>query len=357
MKIERCPLNPILTCEDVKPSSEEFKVVGIFNCGTATYHGETILLCRVAECVRDTDEKTLGVPVVVRGDDGDSHIEVKIFSKDDPKYDFSDSRKVTQIGYGKTSVAALTSLSHLRVARSKDGIHFTVEDHPFVMLDPFYEEWGMEDPRITQIGDKYYIDYVSVASFGVTTSLLCTRDFENFERLGVIFAPENKDVAIFPEKIGSLYYALNRPVPDGIGQPNIWLANSPDLIHWGDQKLLTSVSTADSWDSTRIGGGAVPVRTSRGWLVIYHGADRNDNYFLNAMLLDLENPTRILGKLSTPLLKPEEEYERIGFYDNVVFSCGVVAEEDVLRIYYGAADDKICMAEASISELLDALLS
>lgn len=356
MLINRCSHNPILTPADVKPSREDFEVVGVFNCGAAQLGEETVLLCRVAESVRAEDPSLLRVPVVAPAENGGAFFDTKVFSKTDPRFDFSDPRTVFEVSKEGKRTVALTSLSHLRLARSKDGTHFRIADRPAIMPDPFYEAWGMEDPRITQIGEDYYVTYSSVAPFGVSVSMLHTRDFQFFDRMGVIFPPENKDVTIFPERINGSYYAFNRPVPSGIGQPNIWLASSPDLIHWGNQRLFSTVSGADAWDSGRIGGGAVPVRTPYGWLTVYHAADRNDRYCLGVYLLALDNPAEVIGHLEFPLLEPEAEYERNGFFGNVVFSCGAVQWGDTLRVYYGAADDKICRADVNIPELMAMLL-
>ncbi len=353
--MRRCDENPILTPADVKPSRDGYTVVGIFNCGVAKYGNETILLCRVAEGVREQNPSVLKVPVIGKDEEGNAKFDTLSFSKTDPHYDFGDPRTVYRVDTKDRQVVALTSLSHLRVARSRDGIHFTVSETPVLMPDPDYESWGMEDPRVTQIGEDYFITYSAVAPFGVSTALLQTRDFREFQRLGVIFAPENKDVTIFPEKLNGNFFAFNRPVPQGIGQPNMWLAESPDLIHWGRQRLFRTVSRQNAWDSGRIGGGAVPIATPRGWLKIYHAADRGDRYCLGALLLKREDPSVILGQLEKPLLEPEADYEKNGFFGNVVFTCGALIEGDTLRIYYGAADDKICLAETSLSALLDRL--
>ena len=187
---------------------------------------------------------------------------------------------------------------------------------------------------------------------GAATSLISTRDFETFERHGIIFAPENKDVTIFPEKINGMYMAFNRPVPGGIGNPEMWLAQSPDLIHWGHQKHFCGISDADSWDNGRIGGGAVPFKTEQGWVKIYHAADRNDRYCLGAFLLDLSDPSRVIAKTEAPILEPEASYETEGFFGNVVFTCGCLVDGDCVSLYYGAADDKICRADFSVSQLL-----
>ena len=238
---------------------------------------------------------------------------------------------------GKKNIVNLTSLSHLRIARSSDGIHFEIEDKPAIALTAEEESWGMEDPRITKIEDTYYINYTSVTENGAATSLISTKDFKQYKRYGIIFAPENKDVAIFPEKIGGMYIAFNRPVPAAIGKPEMWMAKSPDLIHWGEQKHFYGLSKGDEscWYNGRIGGGAVPIKTDRGWLKIYHAADKKNHYCLGAFLLDLENPSKIIAKTEKPILKPEKDYEKEGFFGNVVFTCGCFVRQETLIIYYG----------------------
>jgi predicted GH43/DUF377 family glycosyl hydrolase len=212
------------------------------------------------------------------------------------------------------------------------------------------EAWGMEDPRITKIDEVYYISYTAVSRYGAAAALISTKDFITFTRHGIIFLPENKDITIFPEKIRGKYYAFNRPVPKSFGTPDIWLAESEDLLHWGKYRHFYEVSET-GWDNGRVGGGAPPIRTEKGWLKIYHAADSNDRYCLGAFLLDLEDPAKILAKSQLPLLEPEAEYEINGFFGNVVFTCGCLLEEDKLRIYYGAADDSICLAEISLQDL------
>lgn len=350
--LKRCKYNPLLTPEDVTPSDPRFQVDGIFNCGVAQYREEIILLCRVAESVKQTDENKIEIPVVIN-ENGENVIRTVVYDKKrQDEFDYSDSRSIFKMGAkGRRITANLTSLSHLRVARSKDGIHFTLDEKPSIMPIASEESWGMEDPRITQIGDTYYISYSAVTEHGVCVSLMKTEDFKSFERMGIIFGPENKDVAIFPEKIGGEYVAFNRPVPFGIGMPSMWLAKSPDLLHWGRQKLFMATSDKGRWDEGRVGGGAVPIKTEKGWLVIYHAADAADRYCLGIYLLDLEHPEQILGSLEFPFMEPEEDYEKEGFFGNVVFTCGAFLQEGNVIIYYGAADDKICRADIELDEI------
>jgi predicted GH43/DUF377 family glycosyl hydrolase len=185
-------------------------------------------------------------------------------------------------------------------------------------------------------------------------SLASTRDFRSFRRLGAIFPPDNKDVAIFPEKIGGRYYALHRPSSSGFGRPEIWLAESPDLLCWGNHRHLMGLREI-AWDDRRIGGGAVPFRVTEGWLEIYHGADHLNRYCLGAVLLNADEPWKIIARGERPILEPEAPYEASGFFGGVVFTCGALAEDDLVKIYYGAADTSIAYAEIPLEDILKGL--
>lgn len=349
MKVERFPENPLVTPADVPPSRPDFDVICAFNAGVARYKDEVILLLRVAE-MATSDERTLRVPILKCGVDNVG-IEVLEFRRDDPLVDFSDPRAIRL-----QEDVLLTSISHLRIARSKDGRHFTVDPTPALFPDRPSEVYGIEDPRVTQIEDTYYIAYKNVADTGIGVSLAVTRDFVHFEKKGIIFCPENLDVCIFPEKIGGRYAALTRPVPRYLGQPNIWIAYSPDLISWGDHRYVMGVEP-NTWAGKRIGAGAVPIKTDRGWLEIYHGATERNVYALGAVLLDLEQPHKVIARSRDPLLVPEAIYEMGGFMPDVVFTCGALAYGDRLDVYYGAADEVMAGAEMSITEILDSLAS
>lgn len=353
MKVIRCEKNPLIVPDDVKPSRPDFKVDGIFNCGVTKYKDEILLLCRVAESVKCENKDEVKIPIVIEKEGKDTLEVITYIKEEHPELDFSDSRQIMKEDKkGKKSVN-LTSLSHLRMARSKDGVHFTVDEQPAIFPNAEEESWGMEDPRITKIENIYYINYTSVTKNGAATSLISTKDFITYQRHGIIFAPENKDVTIFPEKIQGMYVAFNRPVPSGIGNPEMWIAKSPDLAHWGEQKHFCGLSDGDleQWDNGRIGGGAVPFKTEKGWVKIYHAADKNDRYCLGAFLLDLEDPSKVIAKTKNPILQPEMDYEKNGFFGNVVFTCGCLQEENTIILYYGAADDKICRVDIELSEL------
>ena len=346
MKVFRSSQNPIITPEDVKPSRDDFEVIGVFNAGVARFEGDVLLLLRVAE--RPINDNP-GVALATVYDIDAKKTLIQQFSKSDPEIDFSDSRLI-QTAAG----TYLTSISHLRLARSKDGIRFKIQDIPAIGPTTEYETFGIEDPRISLINGVYYIHYVAVSPLGVTTCLILTRDFDSFQRHGVIFCPENKDVVLFPEKIAGTFYALHRPVSPLFGRQDIWLAESPDLITWGNHRHLFGPRVG-GWDEAKVGAGAVPFRTERGWLEVYHGVDRNNRYCLGAVLLDMDEPWKVLARSSEPIFEPETDYECSGFFGNVVFSCGLLCENETLKIYYGAADTSICYAELSLKETLESL--
>jgi Predicted glycosylase len=348
---QRSPENPILTPASVQPSRPELEVVGVFNPAVIRHEGQVILLLRVAEAPRQGSAAEVAAPIY----HADSrHLEIKRWSLDAEGLDVSDPRIVVVDGH-----TWLTSISHLRVARSTDGIHFEVEPAPALSPATRYESFGIEDPRITLLGGTYWINYTAASPYGVSTALASTRDFRTFERHGVIFPPDNKDVTIFPEKIGGSYAALHRPMLEGLGRPAIWTASSPDMISWGSHRFVAA-ARGGSWDDSKIGGGAVPFRVHAGnhdgWLAIYHGVTGSPPaYSLGALLLDAADPARVIARSRDPILKPEAAYEREGFFSGVVFTCGLLAEGDLVRIYYGAADGVTAVADLSLDEILAGL--
>lgn len=256
-------------------------------------------------------------------------------------------------------VEDLRGHSVLVAAHSKDGYHFAVENHPCMSpsdLEPFktYEEYGVEDPRITLLEGIYYIVYTAYSRYGPRIGFAKTENFEIFERIALVSGPGNKDGALFPKKLGGQYVRLDRPIGKGIG--NLWISYSKDLIHWGNSRLLIEMRPR-RWDSYRIGSSAPPIETNKGWLEIYHGVKMGLSgpiYRLGALLLDLNNPRKVLGRSDIPILSPRETYERVGDVNNVVFSCGAIAEENgEIKVYYGAADTCICLATAHIDELVN----
>jgi predicted GH43/DUF377 family glycosyl hydrolase len=188
----------------------------------------------------------------------------------------------------------------------------------------------------------------------VGVGLRTTRDWKDFVHVGMIFPPHNKDCALFEEQIGGKYYALHRPSSPELGGNYIWLAESPDLVYWGRHRCLAH-SRDGYWDSARVGAGASPIKTSAGWLEIYHGATKQNRYCLGALLLDLDEPWRVLARSEAPIMGPLAPYEQEGFFGQVIFTNGHLVDGDRITLYYGAADSVICAAHLSISSILAGL--
>ncbi len=342
MSIERHADNLIIAAGDVRPSMDGYEVIGVFNAGVSRLGDEAVLLLRIAEKPINADPDCVFVPVY---DPKDEQTNIIRFQKNDPEIDFADPRLVvTKKG------TYLTSISHLRLARSSDGIQFTIDDVPFMAAKENYETFGLEDPRITIIDGTFNITYVAVSDQGVATALASTIDFQKVTRHGIIFCPDNKDVVLFPEKVNSQYHALHRPSSPLFETQNLWIASSPDLVNWGNHICLCSTREG-FWDEMKIGAGAPPFKTDKGFVEIYHGADRDNRYCLGALLLDLDDPSKIIARSELPLFEPEADYETKGFFGNVVFTCGLLYEERILKIYYGAADTAIACVTMSIDDV------
>ncbi|MBW5447233.1 glycosidase [Cohnella sp. CFH 77786] len=350
MNVYRYEENPLVTPSGVKPYLDGFEVIGAFNAGIAGHDGEVLMLLRVAERPVSPDPGIVLAPVCDPNAPAPRLVELR---RDDPRYDFSDPRVVRDVT-ADTGFAYLTSISYIRIARSRDGRRFTVDDEPFVYPSGPLETFGIEDPRVTRIGDTHYLYFSAVSPVGIGVSLASTEDFRTVKRHGMIFGPDNKDVLIFPEKVNGKYYALHRPTVRSVGRPEIWIAESDNLLYWGNHKHLAGLREG-MWDSGRIGGGAVPFRTEKGWLELYHGATKEHRYSMGALLLDPDDPSRVIARSDRPLLEPEAEYERNGFFGEVVFSCGALVEGDTVRMYYGVADTSMACAELRVSEILDSL--
>ena len=248
--------------------------------------------------------------------------------------------------------------SFFALARSRDGLRFQVDEQPVMMPSksgPFakYEIKGIEDPRATIIDKTCYILYTAVGNCGERIAIAKTDDYTHYERLGIISEPGNKDGVLFPKKIKGRYARLDRPI--GKGRGSIWISYSPDLLYWGNSELLMTPRDG-YWDEFRIGASAPPIETKEGWLEIYHGVKWEASgpiYRVGTVLLDLDDPSRVIKRSSMPILSPREYYERIGDVPNVCFACGaVVLPNNEVRIYYGAADTSICVALCTMEQLL-----
>jgi predicted GH43/DUF377 family glycosyl hydrolase len=343
----RCLLRP----GDLSASQDDLKVIGAFNPGVVETPDGVRLLVRVAESVREQRPGQVALP---RWDPAAGRGVVDWVGEDEVT--FVDPRVVI---VKRTGIRRLTFISHLQIARSRDGrIIDRIDASRFLPADE-NEEFGVEDPRITPLEGRFYFTYVAVSRHGAATALASTADFKTFARHGIIFPPENKDVVLFPEPIGGRFVALHRPNPaQHFSPPEMWLGTSPDLICWGGHTPF--LGTTSGWDVGRVGGGTPPIRTSAGWLEIYHGNDQRPGasgvgrYSAGALLLDLENPRCILSARGQILI-PETDYEREGFIPNVVFPTGIVRQGDTVLVYYGAADESCAVVEWRLQDLFNGI--
>ena len=343
-QLRRLSDQPILKTSDVKPAIDGFNVLGAFNPAACLVDGEVILLLRVAEAPK-AQKGYIAVPMIEE-QDGVPTLTVNHFPEPEGNYD----PRVVTIG-GKQY---LTSLSHLRLARSRDGIHFEIDAKPFLFPARMDESFGIEDARITFLEDKYWITYTAVSEHGPGVGLAVTTNFRDVERVGLILPPPNKDVALFPRQINGKYVLLHRPMVSDIGKPSVWLAESTDGVHWGNHRFLFggrgTVDPTFAWEGGKIGAGPEPILTDEGWLVCYHGADATHAYSLALALLDKDDPSIILDRSTLPLLTPELPWEREGFFPNVVFANGWIQwPDDRIWVYYGAADSGVGLAELVVS--------
>ena len=344
--VRRFENNPLISPSDVDPSRPGFEVLCAFNPGATVFEGRKLLLIRVAE--RPIQEPGSISTVVFDSEAGG--MKVLRFDLDDPDLDVTDPRVITHRG-----VRYLTSLSHLRTAVSEDGRHFKISSEPTLIGSGPYETYGVEDARIVRLEEAYYINYTGVSEFGVVTCLARTVDFRTFEKLGVMFGPDNKDIAIFPEKVGGRYAALHRPAVKHLGSLAIWFASSDNLLDWGRHQAVIC-PRAGKWDCERVGAGASPIRTPEGWLELYHASDQRTRYCTGALLLDLHEPWKVLARSEEPFLFPEAAYERSGLVPDVIFHSGFVQNGgDKLDLFYGAGDSLTCGCSVSIADILSTL--
>jgi predicted GH43/DUF377 family glycosyl hydrolase len=346
--MRRHPANPLITPQQVPPSAPGYRVRGAFNPAATRLDDEVILALRVAEdCPARAGHAAVPVARIEGGKGIPEILEVAL---DDPQVRLKDTRGIVYQGRDY-----LSTMSHIRIAHSPDGVHFTVDEEPFLFPADPSERFGVEDARITCIDGLYYINYTAVSPDGWATALASTRDFKTLTRHGLIFTVQNKDVSLFPERIQGRYRALHRPNNSGFGKPSIWYAESPDLLHWGRHRCLLRPRES-FWEEMKIGAGAPSIRTPEGWLQIYHGKGRDQIYSLSTLLLDPDDPSRVLKQAKEPFLTPEVPYETEGFFPNVVFSNGIVTWEDGrVHVYYGACDETTCLLETSMDELLESL--
>ena len=268
------------------------------------------------------------------------------------------------VKHGKTYVMLFRShlqngRSIIGMAESEDGFSFHVRTEPFLVPcgnGPFaeYEEFGVEDPRICAMeGEGYLITYSAYSRHGVRIGLSRTSDFTSVERIAMITQADMRNAVIFPEKVDGRYVRLDRPHSE-ISPWSICVSYSPDLIHWGDSQVVMK-PVPYHWDEMKIGPGATPFKTDKGWLNIYHGVFKTMAgavYRLGVALHDYDDPATVLGVSDDWILEPEDPWEITGYVPNVVFTCGAVPEDDgTVKIYWGGADTVMCAGTARIADL------
>lgn len=241
--------------------------------------------------------------------------------------------------------------SWIGYASSTDGLHFERLDQPVLSPGEVPEEAkGVEDPRVIKVDDTFYMLYTAYDGGRCQIAGATSRDLLHWERLGILLGDDvlgwNKDASLFETKFGGRWCLMHRPEPD------IYLSFSDDLYHWTDHCRI--MQPEFEWEATKIGGGAQPIRTDQGWLLVYHGVDRGATYRLGLALLDLDDPTKVIKRHPEPVLSPERDWELRGDVANVVFTCGAVLLGHELWVYYGCADTVIGLAKMDVREFLDA---
>ena len=254
-----------------------------------------------------------------------------------------------------------TGSSSLVVATSDDGItNWRIDPERALprQLDLVEEHWGIEDPRITRIGDEYFVVYVGYSTYGPLVLLAKTRDFMTWERCGVLQPADDKDAALFPTTFDGRWALIHRPVPatPDLGT-HVWLSFSPDLHYWGEPRVLLAARRGSAWDANKIGLGPPPLLTKDGWLICYHGVHQTASgsiYRLGLALLDRDDPSKVLARGNEWIFGPQSPYEQSGDVSDVVFPCGWILRDDgdTLHLYYGAADSVVGVAETSLAKLL-----
>jgi predicted GH43/DUF377 family glycosyl hydrolase len=343
---ERLSQAPIISPSDVTPSRANLVVRCVINPGAFAYQGRIGLLLRVCE---HPPQEEGWITAVIRDDQSADGLKTVRFRKGDPALRGGDPRVFKYDG-----VAYLTTLSHLRLAWSDDGVHFRIDPKPAVEGLGRYERYGVEDVRVTSLEGEFHLTFTGVSELGVAVAHAVTRDFKHFERHGLILPPHNKTCALFPARCSDRYMLIHRPSGVGIGGHYMWMASSPDMDDWGHHRILAT-TRKDWWDGERVGVNGPPILTDRGWLVLYHGADMQIRYSFGALLLDRDDPGRVLARSTDPIMTPQLDFEKRGFFPNVVYSNGHILRGDELTIYYGAADEYIGAARCSVKAILESI--
>lgn len=363
----------LLKPSDIKPSSAKFEVLGVYNPAVIRLdNGKIIMYARIIEKLKKVeDKKYYYVPrftgkkdfkiALDKFDKGESHLE------DGIAVSFKDGTK------------RLTYLSHLRrVYLDKKGFAVRkIDQKPCFFGLANDAELGVEDPRITKIGDAYYMTYVGVSRReGISTYLASSLDGINWERKGIIFGQQDKDVVLFPELIKGKYVAFDRPEGNfEFSVPHVWIAYSKNLLHWGELKAIRFAPK--NQNLLRTGAGPPPIKTNKGWLQLYHAVrtvgvaehikikiKRMFNaeieqgpiaYEVYAVLLDLNNPAKVIARSKNPILTPSKKYEISFEGKRVIFPTGFLQDKNDLLLYCGVGDEFICVKKIALKDIIKIL--
>lgn len=254
-------------------------------------------------------------------------------------------------------------MPHIYLGRSDDAINWEFEPEKIPFTDengsPFMPIYAY-DPRLVKVEDTYYIMWCQDA-YGPTIGIAETTDFKTFRRIENPFLPYNRNAVLFPRKINNRFVMLSRPCDNGhTAFGDIFLTESPDMEFWGHHRHVMGKSE-NWWENLKIGGGAAPIETTKGWLLFYHGVVNTCNgyvYSIGAAILDINEPSKVLHRCSNYILSPEEWYEERGFVPNVCFPCAALTDADTGRIaiYYGCADSYVGVAFTTVQEIWDYIL-
>lgn len=349
----------LLTPKNFKPSFEELEIDGVLNPAAIRLPNKKIVLyVRVAESYIHRDStKPWQLPIIVSKDNYET-ISEEIQEEEIQSRD-------RNVIYLKSGVCRLTNISHFRkVILKKDGFKVeSISQTPDFTGIPGDEEYGVEDPRITKINGNYFMTYVSISKKnGISTSLALSSDLKKWKRKGIIFSEQNKDCVLFPEKIDGKYVAFHRPETlFEFSKPGIWISYSPDLVYWGREQSVIKPRPR-SWESERVGSGAPPIKTEKGWLLLYHGVNLKNKkvtYSVGAALLDLKKPERIIARSpqDKPLINPQKSYEKKGYTNNVIFPTGAIEglnKKDII-IYSGGADSVVSVQKIALKDILKSM--
>jgi len=368
----------LITPKDIKSSSKDFEVIGTTNPGAMRLpNGNIVLYVRVIEKFIKNERKNCCFSPRMTGKNK-FKIKLDKFSRKIIK------EKSNMDILFKDGTKRLTFISHFRrVILDKTGFKIlSIDKKPSFYGVSWDGELGIEDPRITKVGDLYVMTYVSLSrKENVSTSYAISNDCFNWYRRGVIFGEENKDAVIFPELINNKYYSFNRPAGGfHFSLPHIWIVNSKDLEYWGEPKPIFLAKKGD-WDYGTNGAGVPPIKTKDGWLLIYHAVkekiekdssllaelekligikkEREISYYLvGAALFDLKNPEKLIAKSGSPILIPHKKYEKGTFEDKrVIFPTGLVVDKNKkgLLIYSGAGDAYTTVKKVALREIMGSL--